>query len=64
MKQVPVSSPMTRDTHTPIAQRLAGELSLPVMSQLGFEHQNFRFRGERSNYNPLRHRIGAVLGGI
>ena len=44
-------------TLTPIAERLAVELSLPVLttglSRLRFEHQTFRLRGERSN--PLRH---------
>ena len=59
---------MTRDTHTycPAFGRRAVTTSFNDlgMSQLGFEHQNFRFRGERSNYNPLRHRHGAVLGGI
>ena len=47
-------------TLTPIAERLAVELSLPVLttglSRLRFEHQTFRLRGERSN--PLRHRRG------
>ena len=41
-------------TFTPIAARLAVELSLPdfttyVCLRLGFEHQTFRLRGERSN---------------
>ena len=42
-------------TFTPLADRLAVELSLPVLglSRLGFEHPTFRLRGERSN--PLHH---------
>ena len=48
-------------TLTPYAERLAMELSLPVfydlgLSRLGFEHQTFRLRGQRSN--PLCHRRG------
>ena len=43
-------------TLTPVAERLAVELSLPVFTQLGFEHPTFHLRGERSNW--LRHRRG------
>ena len=50
-------------TLTPIAERLAVELSLPVLttglSRLRFEHQTFRLRGERSI--PLRHRRGKAI---
>ena len=49
-------------TLTHFAERLAVELSLPVLglSWLGFEHQTFRMRGKRSY--PLRHRrIGMVI---
>ena len=45
---------------TPIAERLAVELSLPVftlgLSRLEFKLPSFRLRGERSN--PLRRRRG------
>ena len=44
-------------TLTPIAERLAVELSLPVfttLSRLGFGHPTFRLRGQRSD--PMRHR--------
>ena len=45
-------------TLKPIAERWAGELSLPIFTtyvcRLGFEHPIFRLRGERSN--QLRHR--------
>ena len=44
---------------TPIAERLAVKLSLPGLPRLGFEHQTFRFRGDRSN--RLRHRGGVDL---
>ena len=47
-------------TLTPIAERLAVELSLPFydlgLSRLGFECPTFRLRGER--FNRLRHRRG------
>ena len=47
-------------TLTPIAERLAVELSLPVydlgLSRLRFEHSTFRLRGQRCNL--LRHRRG------
>ena len=45
-------------THTPIAERLEVELSLPdlTISRLGFEHLIFRLPGERSN--SLCHRRG------
>ena len=46
-------------TLAPIAERLAVELSLPVLSRLRFEHPTFRLRCERSN--PLRHRRGLIL---
>ena len=45
--------------HTPIAKRLAVEVSLEWgLSQMGFEHPTFRYplRGERSN--RLRHKRG------
>ena len=45
-------------TLTPIAERLAGELSLSVfydlsLSRMGFEHPTLRLRSKRSNL--LRH---------
>ena len=48
---------------TPIAQRLAVELLLPVfydicLSWVGFEHPTLRLRGECSY--PLRHRRGQI----
>ena len=49
-------------TLTPVAKRLAMELSLFLrlrsigLSRLGFEHQTFHLRGQRSN--RLRHRGG------
>ena len=45
-------------TLTPIAERLAVELSPPdiVLLRLGFEHPTLRLRGERPS--PLRHRRG------
>ena len=44
-------------TLTPIAERLAVDLSLPVLSRLGFEHQTFRMRGERSKmYKYISHK--------
>ena len=46
-------------TRTPIAERLAGELSVLVFTTLGFEHPTFRLQGERSN--PLRPRCGLVV---
>ena len=51
-------------TFTPIAACLEVELSLPdfttyVCLRLGFEHQTFRLRGERSNL--LRHHRGETL---
>ena len=53
-------------TLTPIAERLAVELSLLTtyfydlgLSRLRFEHPNFRLRGQCSN--PLRHRRGLKL---
>ena len=46
-----------REPVTPIAQRLAVKLSLPLFTTLVFKHPNFLFQGERSN--PLRHRSGA-----
>ena len=42
-------------TLTIIAERLAVELSLPVLSQLGFEHPTFRLRGLGFNLLPYRH---------
>ena len=46
-------------TLTPIAERLAVELSLLGLSRLGFEQLTFRLRGERSNL--LRHCRGEML---
>ena len=46
-------------TLTPISERLAVELSLPVFLRLEFEHPTCRL-GERSN--PLRHRSGSRRG--
>ena len=44
-------------TLTPIAERLAVDLSLPVLSRLGFERQTFRMRGERSKmYKYISHK--------
>ena len=51
-------------THTPVAKRLAVELSLTVfffylgLFWLGFKHPTFRMRGERSN--RLLHRGGEI----
>ena len=46
-------------TLTPISERLAAELSLPVFTtssvRLGFEHPTFRMRGEHYEPWPLRH---------
>ena len=46
-------------TLTPIAERLAAELLLPVFTtssvRLGFEHPTFRMRGERFDPWSLRH---------
>ena len=52
-------------TLTPIAERLAVELSLPVfydlgLSRLGSDHPTFCLRGKRSN--PLRHRCSMQYG--
>ena len=41
-------------TLTPNPDRLAVELSVPVLTTYVFEHPTFRLRGERSY--PLRHR--------
>ena len=49
-------------TLTPIAERLAVALSQTVLSELGFEHQTFRLRGQRSK--PLRHRRGATFSAL
>ena len=51
-------------TLTPIAERLAGELSLSVfydlsLSRMGFEHPTLRLRGQR--FNKLLHRIFFVF---
>ena len=52
-------------THTPFAERLAVELSLPVffyklgLSLMGFEHPTFRLRCQRSD--PLRHCCGFTI---
>ena len=43
------------ETLTPITERLAAELSLPVfLTRRGFEQTTFRLRGQRCN--PLCHR--------
>ena len=41
-------------TLTLLAERLAVELSLPVLSRIGFEHSNFRVQGKRSNRLRVR----------
>ena len=51
-------------TLTPIAERLAVDLSLICFFDLGlsrmwFEHQTLRLRGQRSN--PLHHRHGSTF---
>ena len=45
-------------TLTPIVERLAVELSLPVFATLGFEHPTFHLQGER--FSPLCHRRGPI----
>ena len=39
---------------TPIAERLAAELSLPLLPHMGFEQLTFRLQGECSNALPHR----------
>ena len=55
---------MTRDTHAKCRAFGSGAVTTCFndlsLSQMGFEHQTFRFRGERSN--QLRHRRGMIEG--